>query len=183
MLLQIDSSGTLTDSLVVASTDPAFTEEVLQVVKQWRFEPLRRGGETLGSVVELLVNFKIDGLIAVERLDGTRGGSASALGEHAYQARGASALDRLPTPSHVVPPVYPPEWRAKNLTGRVTVDFYIDETGGVRMPTVAPDTDPLLGASAIAAVREWRFSPPLHQGQPALARVQQVFNFSPDSTP
>lgn len=183
VLVQIDPAGKLTDSLAIAYTEPAFAEEVLQTIKQWRFEPLRRNGEVIGSVLELSVTFKIDGVVAVERMDAPQASQLSALGDDGYQSHGSRGLDRIPTPYRVVAPVYPPEWRAQGVGGLITVDFYIDETGGVRMPTVASNAQPLLGASAIAAVREWRFSPPVRRGQPALARVQQVFNFSPNSTP
>ncbi len=184
VLVQIDPAGKLSDALAIAYTHPAFAEEALHTVKQWRFAPVVVEGETVGAVMEISVSFKIDGVVAIERL-GTPQVDQSffARGENGAEPHGLATLDRIPAPIHVVPPVYPKSWRDQALAGLITVDFYIDETGGVRMPTVGAGTHPLLGASALTAVKEWRFEPPVFKGRPVLAHVRQIFNFSPNAAP
>jgi outer membrane biosynthesis protein TonB len=59
----------------------------------------------------------------------------------------------------------------------VSVDFFIDETGSVRMPAVSANDDVHLTALAIDALRQWKFEPPTHNGRPVLAKAVQVFNF------
>ena len=63
--------------------------------------------------------------------------------------------------------------------GRVTVDFYITEDGTVRLPSVSPYDDSQLTALAIDALRQWKFEPPTHNGNPTLVKATQVFSFNP----
>ena len=60
----------------------------------------------------------------------------------------------------------------------VTVEFYIDQEGKVRVPSVSRElADDRLAAVAVAAVEQWRFEPPLRRKQPVLVLAQQVFRF------
>jgi TonB family protein len=67
--------------------------------------------------------------------------------------------------------------------GKVTVDFFVDESGKTRMPVVAGRSDDSLAGFAIAAVKQWRFEPPTRGGIPVLVRVSQDFNFVPANPP
>ncbi len=60
------------------------------------------------------------------------------------------------------------------------VEFYVDSEGRTRFPRVAETVHPLLAACAVAAVDEWRFTPPKRRGQPALMHITQVFDFVAD---
>jgi TonB family protein len=102
---------------------------------------------------------------------------AIAKDSYVYRSRTLRELDRIPTPVHVVSPLSPsPVSGEKKHT--VAVDFYIDEKGEVRMPSVPrADVDTPWAACALDAVRQWRFEPPLYRGQPALVFVRQQFNF------
>lgn len=86
----------------------------------------------------------------------------------------------------VVPPSYPQEWASRGLTGPVTVNFYIDETGRVRMASCPAGTNSQLAHPALEAVRGWEFNPPTSGGRPVLVYARQVFNFlgkPADTTP
>jgi TonB family protein len=61
----------------------------------------------------------------------------------------------------------------------VVVDFYIDETGAVRMPYVTGRPHTLLANLAVDAVRQWKFEPPTRNGTPVLVHARQVFHFNP----
>jgi TonB family protein len=61
----------------------------------------------------------------------------------------------------------------------VAIDFYIDETGTVRMPAVSIKDDSELTALAVMALRQWKFEPPTRNGRPVLVKATQVFNFGP----
>jgi len=66
--------------------------------------------------------------------------------------------------------------------GKVSVEFYIDETGRVRMPSVDLETNEAyedLSATAIAAVGQWQFEPPTVKGRPVLVVAHQDFTFQP----
>ena len=62
-------------------------------------------------------------------------------------------------------PAYPPIARAAHVEGIVILEAVIGENGGVRDVRVLRSI-PLLDAAAIDAVRQWRFTPTLLNGQP-----------------
>lgn len=73
-----------------------------------------------------------------------------------------------------VEPVYPPEAEEKGITGKVTVEITINETGEVSEAKVKEGPKELHQA-AIDAVRKWRFSNPAKQK--VVATI--AFNFEP----
>jgi protein TonB len=62
-------------------------------------------------------------------------------------------------------PPYPPIARAAGVQGIVILEALIAEDGGVRDVRVLRSI-PLLDAAAVEAVRQWRFTPTLLNGQP-----------------
>ncbi len=176
--VSIAANGGLNDALLVSASRREFGEEALRVVKQWRFEPERVKGEPVGGVGDISFIFEFNGPIAIEKLSPAPNeeprGSADPF---AYQAETLKRLDRIPAPTHVVPPVYPKDWSDRGIAGSATVEFFIDETGQPRIPVVIATDHRFLGASAVAAVAQWRFEPPQAHGQPALVHAEQVFTF------
>jgi len=67
-----------------------------------------------------------------------------------------------------VMPIYPPEARSLRLEGSVTLDVSIAEDGTVGEVKLLRG-EPILAASAVAAVRQWRYSPTLLNGKPTSA--------------
>jgi outer membrane biosynthesis protein TonB len=49
------------------------------------------------------------------------------------------------------------------------------------MPVVISADNERLGWSAIVALEQWRFDPPLRKGKPVLVRSTQTFRFEPES--
>lgn len=75
-----------------------------------------------------------------------------------------------------VPPSYPNAARARRLSGTVVVGITVNEEGKVI------EAEPLCGHEALAgaaveAVREWRFSPTLLEGQPVKVTGTVTVNF------
>lgn len=64
-----------------------------------------------------------------------------------------------------VEPVYPPAAFAQRLSGTVTITATIAEDGSVPEVKVLKG-EPILAAAAVAAVRQWRYSPFLLNGKP-----------------
>lgn len=73
-------------------------------------------------------------------------------------------------------PEYPPIARAAHVSGTVTVQVLIDETGAV-VSAHAISGHPLLHAAAAAAARGARFSPTLLEGEPVKVTGVIQFNF------
>lgn len=179
--LSIGANGQLSDALVTACTHRDFGDEALRTVKQWRYDPPRFNGEPVGVVGDIVFEFNINGPIAIEkRMPAPAGPQEEDLADYAYKAEGTKRIDAIPTPTHVVPPVYPKEWANRGITGRATIEFFIDETGAARVPVATATAHPLLAAAAVAAVSQWRFEPPRREGKAVLVRAEQDFNFQPE---
>jgi TonB family protein len=178
MVLHVDSHGQLADSLVVAYTNRAFADEAERVVKQWKFESEYIDGEPVDTVTDVILNFEVRGGLVIQHT-GLFNPFFANIGE-GYQVCSMKNLDAIPTPISVVAPSYPIEWAEKGVVGKVTVDFYIDETGKVRFVAATSRGNPLLTDIAVEAVKKWQFAPPTRKGRPVLVHAQQLFNFHDD---
>lgn len=180
--VSLSAEGELLDALVTSCSHRDFGEEAMRVVRQWRFIPARAEGRWVGVVGDLDFDFNTQGPIAIVKNPVVRAdGQEERRGLLAYRAEGMSGLDKIPMPTHVVPPTFPRDWIALGVTGRATVEFFIDEEGRARVPVAVVADHPWLAGSAVAAVAQWRFAPPTRQGRPVLVRAEQVFTFDPDA--
>jgi TonB family protein len=179
-VVDVDVQGKVEDVLVTAHTHRSFARVVREALPLWRFEPAKLNGAPVPAQTKL--TFTIEAVGVVVTMDnGTylRNRIESVLGAHwDYRTFTLQELDAIPVPEKTVSPSYPPELAQRNR-GTVRVDFYIDETGHVRMPIAQPDAPQELANVAVAAVREWKFSPPMKGGRPVLALASQEFNFHP----
>lgn len=178
LLLDVDRNGQLLDVLALAYTQKEFAQSAMRAVKEWRYTPGRVGTDTVGSTIRLNVEFEVAGVMAyvaplvTERADPTFGERFT------YMPLSVARLDRVPAAVARSGPIYPKAWIAQGKAGAVTVEFYIDEEGRVRFPSIVGQADEYLAAAALAALKEWRFEPPRAKGQPALVRARQVFDFN-----
>jgi TonB family protein len=182
VVIAVDATGALTDWLVTGYVHRAFADEAVRAIKKWKYEPARLHGEPMPVVAKVDFRFDREGLTVVtqslqENLDSRL--RETEKDHYSYRVHTLNELDHLPTPVHTVEPVYPAEWAAKGIVGVVSVEFYIDETGKVRMPGVANNALPLLANLAIDAVQQWQFEPVTCKGKPVLVRVSQDFSFGP----
>lgn len=176
LLISVDPDGKLSDTLVLAYTNPDLADSCVRAVKEWKFEPptfrgqpvslereLRFDFDSRGSFVTMDINAYVSSMI--ERVQG---------GPHfVFWTHTLKDLDRIPTPLHAEHPVAP-----AGQTGTATVEFYIDPQGHVRMPSIESADSQDLADAAAATVRQWSFEPPTYQGHPVLIRVSQTFRFT-----
>ena len=180
IVVGIDVTGKLADALVVGCSHPEFAASALAALRQWQFEPAHVSGEAIFTVTQLDFHFR----------DRTQGASVVTqpspdnVGQLQAKIRPESnllvrfdELDCLPIPIHLVSPAYSAEDAQRHAGKKVVVRFYIDETGRVRLPTLAYADDLVTARQALAAVAEWRFIPPKYQNQPVITRTSQTFVF------
>ncbi len=177
MLLEVAPSGQLADVLVTAYTQREFADEALRVARLWQYEAARVDGEPTTTFIPVSIKFELEGVLIVAPRESGPAPSREQPESYAYEAREMQQLDRIPTPVKVVEPVYPQDWARNGVTGKITVDFYIDETGRVRMASCASGTNAQLAGLALGAVRGWEFTPPTSGGRPVLVKARQVFSF------
>lgn len=82
-----------------------------------------------------------------------------------------------PTKLVSVNPTYPQEAKDAKVTGVVIVDATIDADGSVSKVDVVRSI-PLLDEAAVDAVRQWKFSPTLLNGEPVPVIVTITVNFT-----
>jgi TonB family protein len=180
IVISTDEKGKLLDWLVVGYTQPAFAEAAVVAIKQWRFEPARLWDEAVGINTELEFDFKASGVVVTlaSLSDVIEGRFLSILkGGYVYKPCPLQSLDKIPEPVSVVTPKYPTALADKGVKGAVTVEFYIDENGLVRMPTVSPKDNSVLTALAIESLGQWKFTPPTSKGRAVLVKASEVFDF------
>jgi TonB family protein len=183
VMINIDENGVLTDTLPLAYTHEDFLTATLNALKRWTYEPSRVDGNGVPTRCEITVRFEVTGVLVSDISATAPPFIEKDYDGFAYRVHGPRSLDRIPAATTVTQPIYPREWIGQGLSGKVTLNFFVDETGAVRMPTVASSDHPYLSASALTALSEWRFEPPLHKGRPVLARFQQTFAFEPPTGP
>lgn len=179
--IQIDDKGKLTDYLVTAYTYPAFAEAAVVALKRWEYRPAYLHGEGRSARADLTFTFESQGLVLVDLTVSSYVEQRNYQlhpGTYAFHVCTLRDLDRIPTPTQVVKPLYPREFAGKAV--KVVVQFYIDKDGQVRLPAVDSETGAAhdaLSAAAVQAVTEWKFEPPVSKGRPVVVAVRQEFNF------
>jgi TonB family protein len=176
--INTDANGKLMEWLVVAYSHPEFAHEAVDAIKRWRFVPARLRGEPVGTTIEIYFYFEAKGVVvSTTNADILARASMFFSSRDAYQPCSLRDLDRIPTPLTAVAPLYSGALADRGVKGRVTVDFFIDETGVARLPSVSSHDNSELTALSIEALRQWKFEPPTRNGKPVLVRATQVFNF------
>jgi TonB family protein len=179
----IDDTGRLTDYLVTAYSHPDFAKSAVDALKKWKFEAAMIHGSPRNSKSDLTFRFQMEGVVVVTM---TALSYAEMLhlklspGSMAYAACTLGELDHIPNPVKIVNPVYSTDLARSSRGGHVSVGFYIDEQGHVRMPSVSRETNEAneeLAAIAVTAVAAWQFDPPMSKGHPVLVVAQQDFHF------
>lgn len=84
-----------------------------------------------------------------------------------------------PRRTHDVQPVIPSEVTDNRLAGTVVVEITIDCVGAVADARVLRGV-PALNASAVNAIRQWRYNPTLLNGRPVPVIVTVTVSFTPE---
>jgi TonB family protein len=178
----VDAAGQLGDCLVTTYTQKEFANVALHALKKWKFEPAKVQGQPVSTVVDMTFLFEINGVVTIERQPTSTIPYEEAVLEndkYAFQPCPTKLLDGAPKPIRVTKPVYPKEFGDQGITGKVVIEFYIDEQGRARLPIAIQASHPTLAALAISAVEQWQFEPPTRKGQPVLVCASQEFTFVP----
>jgi len=185
LLVHIDKEGKKVDHLITSASRLGFAREAERSLRTWKFAPSRVGGRALATTLDLTITFDAAGVTTIEKLDGSKPFAPQPIdaSKLEYRTHTIRELDAPPSAVSVTQPVYPEAWRAEGIAGTVTVLFYIDETGKVRIPVVLETSHEYLGAVAVDAVEKWRFTPPTANGKPVLTRVRQSLSFGTPQSP
>ncbi len=179
VVLIVDERGEQRDMIVSVASHKQFGLASVAAIQKWNFIPLQVDGKAQTSRVKVNVDFKYIGvgqakypsIIEEAALRFERNGlfdNISNLGQ----------LDHEPRLIKNVRPVYPENLKKSEKSGMVVVEFFIDPAGNVKAPGIKMATDDEFAISALAAIKEWKFEPPLKRGKPTYARVYQRFAYN-----
>jgi RNA polymerase sigma factor (sigma-70 family) len=87
-------------------------------------------------------------------------------------------LDERPRVTVQVRPVYPLPMLFDGSTGEVNISFIVDTKGDVIEAAVVKSSDPAFDDAALAAVRNWKFTPGQRAGQTVNTRMKVPIIFS-----
>lgn len=155
----------LVDALVGKDGVPAFARatcedcrlslSAVQTVLSSKFQPAMKCGKPVATQVRIPIVFR----------------------EREEQTFDFNALDVKPKAISQVSPRYPGKLRRQSISGTVILEFYIGRDGRVMDITVVSASHPAFAKSAVAAVRQWCFTPGIIDGKAVVCRAQQTFPF------
>jgi TonB family protein len=183
--LLVAPDGTLLDVFVSAYSHPEFAESAEHAVRSWVFRAVdSTESGALPQRFNVRINFRREGMIVVqgdfqEIVKAYLGQRDTDVSVGICKLRD---LDNTPEAVNLVVPAYPEELKKQNVKGAAAISFFIDETGRVRVPSVAESSRSEFAAAAVAAVSQWTFVPPLRKGRPTRVFAVQEFNFTPESS-
>jgi TonB family protein len=168
----VRADGSIDDAVVMEASHIAFGAAVMDVLPTWRFESAAATALPRREILRFMFR-QTDAVTTLSHRDATKAAFPS-MGEQRLAIRTLQWVDLVSPPerlSALSPAVKPGD------TGKVSISYIIDTTGKVRVPAVVNATDPDLGVAALAAVKQWQFAPPMHDGMPVLVEDVRSFTF------
>jgi protein TonB len=89
-----------------------------------------------------------------------------------------TTVDKNPVPVKTPPPLYPQALKTAGTNGVVAISIVIDENGSVTESTVVKSTHVEFEPPALAAVKNWKFSPAQRNGNAVKMRLTIPIRFS-----
>jgi len=83
-----------------------------------------------------------------------------------------------PIPLKTPPPEYPADMKRQGVAGMVALSILIDESGTVIESSVSKSSRPEFEASALAAVKKWKFKPAQIGGNPVKMKFTVPLRFN-----
>jgi TonB family protein len=168
----ISKMGTI-ESLSVISGPPMLTASAEDAVKRWVYKPYLLNGEPVEVETTITVNFTFG--------DAAPPLSAAEQGQAGLPIRVSSGAMRGNLISRV-DPVYPADARAAGIQGSVVLRAVISKTGTIEdLKVVSGPVE--LTASAIDAVKQWKYLPYLLNGEPVEVDTAITVNYTLEGAP
>jgi TonB family protein len=158
----VDERGMPLHIQVERSSDSIWNDQAAAVLRQWRFTPGMKDGRPVSvpCTFDFVWGPRNLGSKEVARI-------LSAL----HPPPATSADTGLPSVIYSQLPPYSEQARNDGVEGTVTVAVRVGEDGTPRDIRVTQGLDPTVDETVTAAIGQWRFNPPLLNGQAASAGV------------
>jgi protein TonB len=163
----------------------SFEAEATRAVGQWRYEPPAKGPISFPVTVHFsAADTRAEQWVAPARRTTYTSGRGGGRGREVAPDGAIRVGGNIKSPAKVydVRPVYPDIAKAARVSGVVILEVRVAPDGTVEDAMVLRSI-PLLDQAAIDAVRQWRFTPTLLNGQPVPVMLTVTVNFTPDKEP
>ena len=174
-----NEEGIIDDQIVLAASHPAFGEEVLRVMPEWRIRVDAYGARARRDTRTF--EFKRRGsIMSGTQRDGARSFFNLAGDQVAASIRTHPEAD-LDTRLELVAgsfPRFPSELKGYISAGEAVLECIVDADGWVRVPAIVYATNPAFGAAVMSEVHAWRFDPPRILGRTTQASVTRTIQFA-----
>ncbi|MCF3651349.1 energy transducer TonB [Synoicihabitans lomoniglobus] len=167
----VGPDGTVTSTEIVEASEPEFGEAAATAISSWRFRPGKLKGEAVSTAMRVPMVFNIVEDPPAEvapYVDRPVSGPVVNLSDVQVQ----------PKPVFQAKPTYPRELRVQGITDRVVVGMVIDRDGYPCRVQALRAEHYAFGEAAVAAVRQWRFSPGENGGSAVNVAMQVVIVFN-----
>jgi protein TonB len=159
---------------------PAFSEAALRSVRQWRYDSPASGPLVFDVPVRFGTQPEVV-QVAPEIMEFKAGPPTPRVTVGTFNQDALRVGGAIKAPQKVldVKPIYPPIALASGVSGVVIIEARIGTDGGIEDARVLRSI-PLLDEAALDAVRQWRFTPTLLNGQAVPIMMTMTVNFTLD---
>jgi TonB family protein len=160
--MDIDEKGIPANIHAMESSDPKWESEVNELMRGWRFEPGIKDGHPV--TVPATLEFK----------RGNENALRNPPPQGAYQLGGGVTA---PAVIYKVEPAYSEKARVARLEGKVVLIAVVTPEGQPTEIRVVRSLGLGLDEQAVEAVKQWRFSPGMKDGNPVAVQITIEVNF------
>jgi protein TonB len=121
---------------------------------------------------------EVESNIPVQSLRDVNLDPTARIGDAARSGLTLKDLDNSPRARVQIPPPYPAEARRTGMSGKVLVEFVVDESGHVVEPRIVNSTDAAFNDTTLRTLLKWRFEPGRKNGRNVRFRMALPLEFS-----
>jgi len=176
----VEADGKPTDFLMIGCTDKSFGMALLESAKTLKYQAAKFKGVAVPARYDLGYEFRTTS-VSVDPMEAARLKMEKTSGVKMINMPVMEReLDQHLEFTNAALPQLPEGIKATEANPvKVSVTFYVDETGHVRAPHVESAIAPELIPGAIQAVLQWSFKPPLFKGKPTVVFAGRQVRFVP----
>lgn len=176
----VGANGLVQNPRVLASNDRAFEQAALQAVAKWQFQAGRKGGRPVATEMSIVINFH---LTDSEKTTPARqavpvfASASPSTRARVIPAALTAGENSSPVITFKVAPEYPADLKQHGKDGEVALNYVVDDKGDVQNARVQSSSDRGFEKVALDAVRRWKFTPGVTNGQLAAAAQNVTIRF------
>ena len=164
----VAANGLVQNPRVLSSNDRAFEQAALQAVAKWQFQAGRKGGKPVATEMSIVINFHLtdsEKATPAKQAVPVFASASSSTRARVLPAALTAGENSSPVITFKVAPEYPPDLKQRGQDGEVVLNYVVDAKGDVQNAHAQSSSDRGFENAALDAVRRWKFTPGVANGQ------------------